>query len=181
MVLQRRTPRTPAQHLREMAWPSMGLKRLARYYKHRMARLPGTPYSIASGFAAGVAVSFTPFMGFHLVMGAAVNWLMRGSFIAMAVGTLVGNPWTFPAIWLVSYKIGKFMMGEYLPQNAAALPAEHVTLSNMLEKPFELLLPMTIGSIPLALLGWLLSFYLVFRAVSRAKRARAARIQKKSG
>jgi len=77
---------------------------------HRLARLPGTPYSLAAGFAAGAAVSFTPLVGFHFVMGAIVAWLLRANLVASAIGTAVGNPWTFPFIWLWLYSFGHWMI-----------------------------------------------------------------------
>ena len=85
MILKRRHPRTRAQHIREALWPSMGIARLIKYYKHRIARLPGTPYYIAAGFATGVAVSFTPLVGFHLVIAGFITWVLGGSLVAMAL------------------------------------------------------------------------------------------------
>ena len=69
----------------------------------RLKRLQGTPYSIATGFACGVAISFTPFIGFHMILAALTAWLIRGNIIASAIGTIVGNPWTFPFIWLAVF------------------------------------------------------------------------------
>ena len=56
--------------------------------------------------AWGVAVSFTPLLGFHLIICYLGTWLMRGNLIAATVGTIVGNPWTFPFIFYLDYKIG---------------------------------------------------------------------------
>ena len=177
MILKRRTPRTRAQHLREALWPSMGLMRLGRYYKHRIARLPGTSYYIASGFATGVAISFTPFVGFHLMLAGLITWILGGSLMAMALGTLIsGNPWTFPFIWVGSYKLGQMMLG-----HETARPAPHVfhhqfTFNDLLQKPMELLLPMSLGSIPLAIAAWFITYYIVADIVKRHKDARLKRI-----
>src|SRR4051812_1515158 len=113
MILKRRTPRTRWQHIREALWPSMGLRRLMKYYNHRIGRLSGSPYYIAAGFATGVAVSFTPLVGFHFIIAGVVTWVIGGSLMAMALGTLAaGNPWTYPIIWATSYELGKKMLGE---------------------------------------------------------------------
>lgn len=45
-------------------------------------------------------MSFTPFIGFHFVLAAAVTMMMCSNLIASAVGTVVGNPITFPFIWI---------------------------------------------------------------------------------
>ena len=137
MILKRRHPRTKAHHLREALWPSMGIARVIRYYKHRIARLPGTSYYIAAGFATGVAISFTPFVGFHLILAGLVTWMLGGSLVAMALGTLIsGNPWTFPFIWISSYKLGQLMMGHEGTKAASRELTHHqFTFHDLLQKP----------------------------------------------
>ena len=56
--------------------------------------------------AWGVAVSFTPLLGFHLIICYLGTWLMKGNLIAATVGTIIGNPWTFPFIFYLDYKVG---------------------------------------------------------------------------
>ncbi|MEX0299493.1 MAG: DUF2062 domain-containing protein, partial [Kordiimonas sp.] len=60
-------------------WPRSGFKRAATYIWHRVARLPGSAHSIAAGFASGVAVSFTPFLGLHFLMAFMLAWAVRGN------------------------------------------------------------------------------------------------------
>jgi uncharacterized protein len=178
-MFQRRNPRPRLKKLREALWPSMGLKRLSAYYKHRMGRLPGTPYYIAAGFATGAAVSFTPFVGGHIALGFALCWMLRASFIAMVLGTLLGgNPWTFPLIWIGTYKLGNMMLGR-TPEAAdtgSALSRPDFTLSHLLEKPLDLLLPMTVGSLPLAALAWVVSFLATCQIIREYKEARRQRL-----
>lgn len=178
MILKRRTPRTRVQHLREALWPSMGIRRLGKYYKHRIARLPGTSYYIASGFATGVAISFTPFVGFHLMLAGLVTWILGGSLMAMALGTLIsGNPWTFPFIWISSYKLGQMMLGHKSTSAASRVLRHHqFTFTDLLDKPMELLLPMSLGSVPLAVIAWFITYFVVSDIVTRHKNARSRRI-----
>lgn len=164
--------------MREALWPSMGLKRLTAYYKHRMGRLPGTPYYIAAGLATGIAVSFTPFIGGHIALGLLLCWMLRASFMAMVLGTvLAGNPWTFPFIWIGTYKLGNMMLGREPEAAGGAVPHSEVTLSHLFEKPMDLLLPMTVGSLPLAALTWVVSFLAVCQVIREYKEARRARIR----
>ena len=76
---------------------------------HRLARLPGTPHSIAAGFACGVAMSFTPLVGVHILLALFLSWLIGGSLFSAVIGTIVGNPWTFPFIWLWIYNLGLWL------------------------------------------------------------------------
>lgn len=181
-MFQRRNPRPRLKKMREALWPSMGLKRLTAYYKHRMGRLPGTPYYIAAGLATGAAVSFTPFVGGHIALGMLLCWMLRASFMAMVLGTVAaGNPWTFPFIWIGTYKLGNMMLGRVPAETGGTLPPPGFTLSHLLEKPLELLLPMTVGSLPLAALTWVVCFLAVCQVIREYKEARRARIQNHQG
>lgn len=83
----------------ESFWPRRSFWRSTKYFTKRTLRLSGSPHAIAAGIAAGVFASFLPFIGFHLVTAALVAWCVRGNLIASALGTAVGNPFTFPFIW----------------------------------------------------------------------------------
>ena len=110
-MFRRRQPIPFLRPLRGWLWPHIGWRR-RHYLVKRLTRLPGTPHSIAAGFACGVAISFTPFIGLHTLLSAACcALLVRGNYLAAVVGTLVGNPWTFPFIWLVSYQLGHALLG----------------------------------------------------------------------
>jgi uncharacterized protein (DUF2062 family) len=90
----------------------MGLMRASRYMVHRLARMKASPHKLAMGFAAGAFASFTPFIGFHFILAGLIAWALRGNLIASAIGTVVGNPLTFPFIWLASYNLGGWMLGK---------------------------------------------------------------------
>jgi len=175
-ALRRKRP-SKRKSLRAFLWPDMGLRRLSVYYRHRLCRLPGTPYFTAAGFASGVAISFTPFIGLHLVLGGLMTFFLRGSILAMAIGTLVGNPWTSPLIWLVTYKLGLVILG--LGAGDKAQPPEAFTFSLLLDKPLDLLLPMTVGSAPFFAVSWIVSFHLARNLVRKYKDLRLARILRK--
>jgi hypothetical protein len=178
-MFKRRRNRTRWERAREIFWPSMGWGRMARYYNHRMGRLPGTPDFIASGFATGIAISFTPLIGFHIVTAGVITWLLGGSLLAMVLGSvLAGNPWTFPLIWVGTYKLGKALLGQHWSRADSSALEHGFTFSDILEKPMGLLLPMALGSLPLVILSWIVSFYFVRQLVKRYKEARLARIYK---
>jgi len=181
MILKRRIPLSVKRKIKEALWPTIGFKRLLSYYKHRIARLPGTPEFIAKGFASGVAISFTPFLGFHILTGGLISWFIEGSLLAMVIGTLVGgNPWTYPFIWVGTYELGQFMLGHENSTKAEGVLTNHsFTLSSMMQKPMELLVPMTLGSIPLGILAWFATYYMVVEVVKKGKKARHARIHRR--
>ncbi|HYC05508.1 MAG TPA: DUF2062 domain-containing protein [Azospirillaceae bacterium] len=171
-MFRRRFKLTIRDRVRDALWPRSGWMRAGRYLGHRIGRLPGTPYSIAAGFASGAAASMTPFVGFHFVVAAGLAWALRGSLIASAIGTVVGNPWTFPAIWYLTYRLGLVLMGEAPGAGLEGGP----TLSHLADKPMELLLPMTAGGLLVGLPVWLGVFVLVRSVVAAYQARRRGRI-----
>lgn len=110
MVFKRREKRTLWIAARDSVWPRGGWARALQYIKHRVNRLPDPPHRIARGIFAGILVSFTPLFGLHLGAAVALAWLLGGNLIAALIGTLAGNPLTFPVIALVSLKLGHLML-----------------------------------------------------------------------
>jgi uncharacterized protein (DUF2062 family) len=170
-MFRRRQKPTLSRRLREFVWPSIGFRRSTRYLAHRIARMPGTPASIAVGFACGVAVVFTPFVGFHLVIALVLAWIVRGSPLAAAIGTLASNPWTIPVILVGTYKLGARMLGA---QSHHHLPRD-VNFIYMLHHPLQVLLPMAVGSIPLAAAAWIITYFPARFLVERYHRRRELR------
>jgi len=93
-------------------WPKSGWNRLIKYVSLRIKRLPGSPHKIALGFAFGVMSAMTPFFGVHFLIGIFLSWFFRCSIAASIIGNLVGNPWTFPFIILINFKIGSILSSE---------------------------------------------------------------------
>jgi uncharacterized protein len=184
-MFKRRTPRSRREKFREFMWPSMGLKRLWLYYKHRMGRLPGTPQFIAKGMASGIAISFTPFVGLHMIMGTLTCWLVRGSLLSMVLGSLIGgNLWTLPLIWIGTYKFGRFMMGHKHwdsvgPTMQDNFSVEKFSLQTLIDHPGHILLPMTLGCVPMVFISWVVAYYLTLEVVRKYQAARKHRIEKR--
>lgn len=176
MLFRRRRPLSVFSKLRAVIWPTRGWRRSARYVGHRLGRLPGTPYRIAAGFAAGVAVSFTPFIGFHFLGGALLALLLRGSVMASAIGTAVGNPWTFPFIWAWIYGLGRWILGH--TGGTAELP-DNLSFQFIFDNVWGVLWPMTVGGLPMGVLAWCLSFWPMRRLVDGYQRARRFRLSRR--
>ena len=171
----RRNPLSVHHWVWSVVWPRAGWRRASRYVAHRIRRLPGTPYRIAAGFASGAAVSFTPFIGLHFVFAALLALLLRGNVVASAIGTAVGNPWTFPFIWAWIYTLGQWLMGS----DAASDLPETLSLGYIFERPLEVLWPMTLGALPTVVAVWIGIFWPVRGAVAEYQHARRRRMRRK--
>ena len=149
----------------------MGWGRIFRFWTFKLKRLQGSPYAIACGFACGAAVSFTPFVGFHFIFAAMLAWVMRGNIIASAIGTAVGNPWTFPFIWAGIMWLGTWILGY---ERGQELP-EELTIGSIFEQPETVLLPMLVGGLPTGVVVWVLIYFPIRRVVGNYQHHRQAR------
>ncbi len=168
-------------------WPKAGWRRSSRYLLHRLARMPGTPYSIAAGFACGAAVSFTPFVGLHFLLAAVMAFLIRANVLTSAIGTAVGNPWTFPFIWVWVYELGAGLgaggAGHGETQDFANLFGTmldallSMDMAYLAETTWPVWWPMLVGSIPTFVLAWIM-FYLPLKWAVEEYQARRHRHRK---
>lgn len=154
----------------------MGWLRATRYVIHRMLRLSDTTERICRGLSTGVAVSFTPLLGTHFIQAALFGIAVRGNIMASFIGTLVGNPWTLPIMWLFSYTLGVKTFSLFGFSDFATLP-DHVTLAILWDmicsEPLRLFLPWIVGGYMAGILTWPIFFVIFYVLVSAAKRAQA--------
>ncbi len=163
--------------------------RTKKYISLNIKRIKGTPQALSLGLATGVAISFTPFIGLHALLAIFISWVIGGSMAAALIGTLFGNPWTFPFIWYLTFEIGQFINYGFFSYEEnfsfKIIKKEISTLLIILKNIivfaniFELeenienlkLIPfMIVGSIPLVLITWILSyfsFYIIFKSYKK--------------
>lgn len=181
MFLRRKSPGFWVR-VRNVIWPKMGLSRAWRYLVHRMARLKASPHTIALGFAAGAFASFTPFIGLHFILAGLIAFAFRASILASAIGTVVGNPLTFPFIWLATYNVGAALLGleakgevvlDLPPDTESAVNAGITTFAGGLLRQLEpVFLPMIIGGTLLGLACAAACYFIVRLSVDRFKKRR---------
>lgn len=178
MAFGRRESSGVASTARELIWPRMGWRRYFRYLRFRVLRLPGTPHTIAAGFACGAALSFTPLIGLHFLLAALFAWIIGGSVLASIIGTGVGNPWTFPFIWLWLHKLGSWLIGG---SGSNSVPSDF-NVTTLFDNFLDVVWPMLVGGFPTAIIIWPIAYYLaryVVRTYQARRRTRIERVAKR--
>jgi uncharacterized protein (DUF2062 family) len=183
MILKRRESVGLWRRVRNFFWPEIGFNRAAKYMSHKVNRISGSPHAIALGFAAGAFASFTPVIGFHFVLAALVAWIVGGNILASAIGTSVGNPLTFPFIWIATHNVGSFLLGQE-GRHDIALAAPHGGIRLLFSQPGSffselwatlepVFWPMCVGAVPLGLACGAVCYFLLKPAIARYKKRRA--------
>jgi uncharacterized protein (DUF2062 family) len=195
-MFRRRKPLSALKQLRAVIWPERGFRRLFSYLFQRIIRLPGTPASIASGFASGIAASFTPFLGLHFILAGAIAMLFRGNVLASAIGTFFGNPWTFILIWLADYEVGLGIIHAFgygtdlhvlsMDELVAIMGnvirflsfTGNISWANLSRDIEQVFMPLLIGGTVLGAIAGIVSFLITFWAVKGWRLHRAKRLLK---
>ena len=183
-MFQRRHKLHLSAKIGQWIWPRMGWRRTIIYFWHRLQRIPGTPSSIAAGFAIGVGVAMTPFYGMHIVTAGLIAWALRGNIVASVLGAQMANPWTAPPLWFAAYYAGALIMGfstAVRPPNFVSMfkgLTESVLNADMAmftDKVWPVFLPMIVGSIPMGIVTGTIAYFVLLPVLKAVHLRRIAR------
>ncbi len=137
---------------------------LDEYYRNLM-NIPGKENDIATGFAIGILISFSPWIGLHLILVFLLTKLFRKSFGAGALASLVFNPLTAPFLLTIEYRTGRLVMGMFTEPVPRLTKISIADFSVLWENIVQVFYPLFIGGLVLGVPASILSFFLVQRAL----------------
>jgi len=190
VMFQRRQKHSLLTKVGQFIWPRMGWRRTLSYFWHRLQRIPGTPSSIAAGFAVGVGIAMTPFYGAHVVTAGLVAWAIRGNILASLLGAQAANPWTAPPLWFAAYYLGNWMMGidttdhppNFIPMFKGLTEAIlNLNMDVFLATVWPIFWPMVVGSIPMSLAAGIVAYFTLLPVLKTVQHRRVMRLQRNSG
>lgn len=78
---------------------------------HRVLHVDDTPHRIALGVAIGIFVTWTPTIGFQMVLTFALSWLLGANKLVGVPFVWISNPVTLVPIYLPNYYLGRWILG----------------------------------------------------------------------
>ncbi len=152
---------------------------------HRLIALESSPRAIALGTSVGIFVAFSPTVGLHMLLAAALATALRANPIPAAAMAWITNPITIAPIFTLTYKIGivfwtpRSHLGveEQLKRLLYQLTHRSETLSvtdslhEIMRLGSDFLMPLLIGGAMLGLALAALSYPIVLWAVVRARQS----------
>lgn len=85
-------------------WPRFRSQFLEMLGRHQ------EPEKVAASFAIGVAIAFTPLIGFHFLLAIVIAVLLRLNKLDVVLGTLVVNPLTLGPVSAAALPVGRFVV-----------------------------------------------------------------------
>jgi len=134
--------------------------------KHILS-LDNHPGHIAAGFAVGVFISFTPFFGLHTAIAIVAAFLFRLNKLTCITGSWVNTPLTVAPVLVVSYKLGRVLLGRSPRELQIKNELSWQYAMNLLDKHGTYLL---LGTTVIGLLAAILSYFLCYYLVVRFRR-----------
>jgi len=123
----------------------------------KMLSLDAHPGHIATGFAIGVFISFTPFFGIHTPLAIALAFIFRLNKVTCITGAWVNTPLTIFPVLAGSYKLGELMLGH----KPARFHVTNLEWSHLKPYAEAIILGSTVIGFFAALAGYALCYWLV--------------------
>ncbi|MGA9478532.1 MAG: DUF2062 domain-containing protein [Desulfobacterales bacterium] len=138
----------------------------------RFLKIRGQPREIALGFALGLFVGMTPFIGLHTAMAVPLAALLKWNKISAAVAVWFTNAATAPFIYSITYIVGAHIAGIKKVFSWKDIESLSAVYRLILHTP-EIIWAMVIGGVilglPLAVAGYYLAFFVVGRYQEKIK------------
>ena len=130
--------------------------------------LSDSPNKLASAFALGVFIAFTPTIGLHTISCLFFAWLFRLSKLVVLTAAFINNPWTIVPLYGFCLWFGIKITG-----SDTAIPhiAWHeLTFSNayLILKPY--LWPFVAGTLVIGVAAAVVSYGLIYWAAIKHKK-----------
>jgi len=130
--------------------------------------LNDTPNRLASAFALGVFIAFTPTLGLHMISSLFFAWVFRLSKLVVLTGAFVNNPWTMVPMYGFCLWFGIKITGSNVTTPHIAWT--ELTFSNayVILKPY--LWPFVAGSLVAGVAAAVISYGIIYWAVMRHRK-----------
>ncbi|GAB4246848.1 MULTISPECIES: DUF2062 domain-containing protein [Deferrisoma] len=155
-----------------------GWEKTTKYLYYRCVRLHGKPREVAFGLALGLLVGFSPTMGFQMVIAVVLATLLGQNKLAAALGVWITNPLTAPVIYSLTYSVGAWILGMPLRPPEGFWHA----LTDVGNLTHHIFAPLWIGGfvvgIPVAALGWWITYEAVIAYRLKVKHRKANRLHR---
>lgn len=138
-------------------------------WKDKISTIPAEPGKVALGYALGVFLAATPFVGLKVFLALPLIYFYKWNKIAALIGIFHINPLTGPVFYGFSFLVGKTIHGSevifYKPGSVSIRSLFEMIFSNLVV--FKCLL---IGGLVIGLPASVAGYYIVRKYLDRSKK-----------
>jgi hypothetical protein len=164
-------------------------RRLQAFFIYRVLHVDDRPHRIALGVAIGIFVTWTPTMGFQMLLTLALAWLLGANKLVGIPFVWISNPLTAAPIYYPNFMLGRWLLGgQYEPPKfGRVLLAGGDTfveawinrVQAWWEATYHVLAPLWVGSVIIGLVLGAATYVTIRYAVVAYRRARRLRRERR--
>lgn len=139
----------------------------------QLLHLNDTPHRIAIAFALGVYIAFSPLIGLHTAMVFLFAWLFRLNTIALLLGSLLNNPWTFGPLFGSCLWLGLKLYGMKL--TIPPMDWHDLTLMDLMAHFKPYLIPFFVGTTLIGVIASVIAYLFANYLITQHRRARTVK------
>jgi uncharacterized protein (DUF2062 family) len=132
-------------------------------------KLDDSPSRLASAFALGVFIAFSPTIGLHTISCFLFAWMFRLSKLVVFTAAFINNPWTMIPMYGFCLWFGMKLTGGEVA--APAIAWNELTISNAYPVLKPYLWSFVAGTVVIGIVAAVLSYFLIYWFVVRYRRS----------
>ncbi len=152
-------------------------KKLKAFFIYRVLHVDDTPHRIALGVAIGMFITWTPTVGFQMLLVLGLSWLLGANKLVGVPFVWISNPATLVPIFYPNYLLGKWVLGSNCedPNFSEALTISGTwleTVQRWWTATWQVFWPLWVGSIIIGLALGAISYGVIYYAVVEYRKIR---------
>ncbi|MBT3202527.1 MAG: DUF2062 domain-containing protein [Phycisphaerales bacterium] len=152
-------------------------KKIKAFFIYRVLHIDDTPHRIALGVGIGMFITWTPTVGFQMLLVLALAWLLGANKLVGVPFVWISNPVTIAPIFYPNYLLGKYVLGSNCedPNFTEAITLSGTWLEkvqNWWEVTWRVFWPLWVGSIIIGLVLGVISYGLIYYSVIEYRKIR---------
>lgn len=138
-------------------------------------KLDDSPHKLASAFALGVFIAFSPTIGLHSVSCLFFAWVFRLRKLVVFTAAFVNNPWTMVPLFGSCLWFGMKLVGSDITTPNIAWSELTLTNAYLILKPY--LWPFVVGTVVAGAAAAILSYFLIYWAIVRYRKTEGTPVE----
>jgi uncharacterized protein (DUF2062 family) len=131
-------------------------------------RLNNSPNMLATSFAVGIFIAFSPTIGLHTISCLFFAWMFRLSKLVVFSAAFVNNPWTMVPLYGSCLWFGIKITGSTIVTPVIAWQTLTLSSAYHILRPY--LWPFVAGTVVVGAAAAILSYFFIYWAVVRYRR-----------